>query len=149
MRPLPGLEALNVDAPTILVVEDSDVIRRVIGLILEGAGYRVSATDRASVALDLARRDGPDAVILDLALVDGDGRDVLRRLKQDPATESIPVVVISAFSDALNSAERWYVADVIPKPFDVDDLLGRLRRAVDPDRPNEADEHQPMRRETR
>ena len=119
-------------APTVLVVEDSEVIRRVISLLLEGEGYQVLATDRGSDALALARRRQPDVVTLDLALADSDGRDILRRLKHDAATQGIPVVIVSAFTEALNPAERWYAADVIPKPFDVDDLLDRLGRVVVP-----------------
>ena len=115
----------------VLVVEDSDVIRRVVTLLLQGEGYRVIATDRGSDVLDLARRERPVAVTLDLALGDTDGREVLRRLKEDAATRAIPVIILSAFSEALAPADRWYAADVIPKPFDVDDLLRRLGRAVD------------------
>ena len=128
-------------AQTVLMVEDSDVIRRVISLLLEGEGYQVMATDRGSLALDLARQRQPDAVTLDLALSDSDGRDVLRRLKGDANTRSIPVIILSAFTEALNAADRWYAADVIPKPFDVDDLLRRLDRvvqAVDSDDPDHA-----------
>ena len=119
-------------APRVLVVEDSEVIRRVISLLLEGEGYEVLATDRGSDALDLARRRQPDVVTLDLALADSDGREILRRLKHDAVTQGIPVVIVSAFTEALNPAERWYAADVIPKPFDVEDLLDRLGRVVVP-----------------
>jgi CheY-like chemotaxis protein len=119
-------------ARTVLVVEDSEVIRRVISLLLEGEGYEVVATDRGSDALDLARQRKPDAVTLDLALADSDGREILRRLKHDATTRAIPVIIVSAFTEALNPAERWYAADVIPKPFDVDDLLARLGRVVEP-----------------
>lgn len=115
---------------TVLVVDDSEVIRQIITLLLRGEGYQVVATGRGTEAIELARRQRPDAVTLDLALADADGRDVLRQLKHDPATKPIPVIIVSAFADALNPADRWYAADVIPKPFDVDDLLGRLRRVV-------------------
>lgn len=122
--PAPGV------SPIVLVVEDSDVIRRVISLLLQGEGYEVLATDRGLEALALARQRRPDAVTLDLALTDSDGREILRRLKHDAVTQAIPVIILSAFTEALNPAERWYAADVIPKPFDVDDLLDRLGRIV-------------------
>ena len=116
----------------VLVVEDSDVIRRVVSLLLQGEGYTVVSTGRGLEVVELARRERPIAVTLDLALGDADGREVLRRLKEDAATRQIPVIILSAFSDALAAADRWYAADVIPKPFDVDDLLRRLDRAVRP-----------------
>ena len=118
---------------TVLVVEDSQVIRRVLTLLLEGEGYRVVATDRGREAVTLAREQRPDVVTLDLALADADGRETLRQLKQDAMTQHIPIVVLSAFVQALSPAERWYAADIILKPFDVDDLLRRLSRVVRPD----------------
>jgi DNA-binding response OmpR family regulator len=111
---------------TVLVVEDSEVIRDVITLLLEAEGYAVLSTDRGVDALALARNEQPDAVTLDLALAQSDGREILRRLKTDPATASIPIVVVSAFADALTAPERWFADDVIAKPFDVEELLGRL-----------------------
>lgn len=124
---------VNRRTETVLVVEDSQVIRRVLTLLLEGEGYRVVATDRGREAVTLAREQRPDVVTLDLALADADGRETLRQLKQDPVTQHIPIVVLSAFVQALSPAERWYAADIILKPFDVDDLLRRLSRVVRPD----------------
>ena len=117
-------------APTVLVVEDSDVIRRVISLILEGEGYHVVATDRGRDALDLARDERPAAVTLDLNLPDSDGREVLRQLKGDARTTEIPVIVVSAYAEALSADDRRRADDVIAKPFDLDDFLGRVGRAV-------------------
>ena len=117
-------------APTVLVVEDSEVIRRVMSLILEGEGYRVVATDRGQDVLALAQHERPVAVTLDLNLPDSDGRDVLRQLKGDRHTTEIPVIVVSAFAEALSADDRRRADDVIAKPFDLDDFLGRVGRAV-------------------
>ena len=117
-------------APTVLVVEDSDVIRRVISLILEGEGYHVLATARGRDALTLAQDERPAAVTLDLNLPDSDGRDVLRQLKGDERTTEIPVIVVSAFAEALSADDRTRADDVIAKPFDLDDFLGRVGRAI-------------------
>ncbi len=116
--------------PTVLVVEDSDVIRRVISLILEGEGYNVVTTDRGDDALALARQEQPAAVTLDLNLPDSDGRDVLRQLKGDASTTEIPVIVVSAFVEGLSADDCRRADDVIAKPFDLDDFLGRVGRAV-------------------
>lgn len=124
---------VNLRTETVLVVEDSQVIRRILTLLLEGEGYRVVATDRGREAVKLAREQRPDVVTLDLALADADGRETLHQFKQDPMTQHIPIVVLSAFVQALSPAERWYAADIILKPFDVDDLLRRLGRVVRPD----------------
>ena len=115
---------------TVLVVEDSDVIRRVISLILEGEGYHVLATDRGRDVLALAQHARPAAVTLDLNLPDSDGRDVLRQLKGDERTTEIPVIVVSAFAEALTADDRRRAEDVIAKPFDLNNFLGRVGRAI-------------------
>jgi CheY-like chemotaxis protein len=125
------LTACNIQkTKTVLVVEDSEVIRDVITLLLEGEGYSVLSTGRGTDAIALARRNRPDAVTLDLALEESDGRETLRRLKTDPLTSSIPVIVVSAFADALSPPERWYADEVIAKPFDIEELLGRLGQVL-------------------
>ena len=67
---------------------------------------------------------------LDLNLPDSDGRDVLRQLKGDARTTEIPVIVVSAYAEALSADDRRRADDVIAKPFDLDDFLGRVGRAV-------------------
>jgi len=122
--------AIDPNGRRVLIVDDSDVIRRVLSLILQGEGYQVDQAEGGSAAISLALQYRPDAVTLDLGLPDVDGREVLRRLKEDPLTRSIPVVVISAAADSLTEAERGYASQVIVKPFDVDDLLDGISRAV-------------------
>lgn len=115
---------------TVLIVEDSEVIRRVLRLILEAEGYRVVESPDGLRAPSLARDHRPDVITLDLSLPDVDGREVLRDLLDDDKIGEVPVVVISAFADYLTSSERQRAADVIVKPFDLDDLLRRLERAI-------------------
>jgi CheY-like chemotaxis protein len=120
----------NGDSRTVLVVEDSDVIRRVLTLILQAEGYRVVESPDGRGVPALAREQRPDVITLDLSLPDVDGREILRNLGTDETLRAVPVVVLSAFADALSAADRWYATDVIVKPFDLDDLLTRLEQAV-------------------
>ena len=117
-------------ARTVLMIEDSEIIRRVLSLILEPEGYRVVESADGATACELARDLQPDVITLDLSLPGVDGRDLLRSLHDDPMTRNVPRVVISAFADSLTSAERRLAQDVIVKPFDLDDLITRLDRAV-------------------
>ncbi len=120
----------SASAKKVLVVEDSDVIRRIISLILAGEGYEVLEADDGAAVVEIVRKMRPHVVTLDLSLKDVDGREVLRRLKMDEETKEVPVIILSAFTDALSPAERWYAADVITKPFDVDDLIARVQRVL-------------------
>ena len=115
---------------TILVIEDSEPIRRILALLLEGHGYRVVTAADCAGGLGLARELQPHAVTLDLHLPDADGRALLRELKADPRTHTIPVMVISAYASTLTPAERAEAADVLSKPFDVDELLSRVAAVV-------------------
>jgi CheY-like chemotaxis protein len=116
--------------PTILVVEDSEPIRRILGLLLEGHGYEVVAVDGGREGVDAARQLMPCAITLDLSLPDLDGREVLRTLKADIRTRGIPVIVVSAYASTLSASERAAAAEVLSKPFDVDELLSGVARVV-------------------
>lgn len=115
---------------TILVVEDSEPIRRILGLLLEGHGYEVVAVDAGCEGLAAAQQLLPCAITLDLSLPDLDGREVLRALKADVRTRDIPVIVVSAYASTLSTAERTCAAEVLSKPFDVDELLSGVARVV-------------------
>jgi len=123
-------ERHDAKARTILVVEDSEPIRRILALLLEGHGYEVVAVDGGREGLDLAQQLHPRAITLDLSLPDLDGREVLRALKADASTETIPVIIVSAYASILTAAERASAAEVLSKPFDVDELLSRVARVV-------------------
>jgi CheY-like chemotaxis protein len=128
---LPTLESVvNVKSRAVLMIEDSEIIRRVMALILEAEGYQVVESPTAREAVALASSIRPDVITLDLSLPDLDGRELLRQLATDPSTRAVPVVIISAFADTLSLAERQLASDVILKPFDLDDLISRLDRAI-------------------
>jgi CheY-like chemotaxis protein len=81
---------------TILVVDDSTAIRRIIGRLLEAKGYRVVEAGDGQQALDACRTQQPDLVILDFDMPVMDGPTALRAMKADPALESIPVLFLTA-----------------------------------------------------
>ncbi len=85
----------------ILVVEDQDSIRRMIEALVTGRGHNVLGVANGAKALEAAMHAPPDMVLLDLNLPGQyDGFDVCRRLRLDPATSTVPVVIISAMDDA-------------------------------------------------
>ena len=112
--------------PAVLVIDDESSIRRMLRYALEGAGYRVVEAVTGEAGLAEAATHAPDAVILDLGLPDGDGAQVLRRLRE---WSVVPVLVLSVREEpddkvgALDAGADDYVT----KPFDTVELLARLR----------------------
>jgi CheY-like chemotaxis protein len=86
------------DVTKILLVEDSKFLRIATERALARAGYDMSSAADGEEALRLAREKMPDLILLDMLLPKMSGPDVLRALKTDPATKSIPVVVMSGLS---------------------------------------------------
>jgi CheY-like chemotaxis protein len=102
---------------SILVVEDSDDIRELLGLVLEAEGYRVVTLDDGRDAVATARELQPVLITLDLALPGKDGWAIVRELQEDEQTRDIPIIVISAYTRELEAPLRRRVARVISKPF--------------------------------
>ncbi len=106
----------------ILVVDDDEGIVEVVQIVLEGEGYQVS-TNMDGEDLHFLQESVPDLILLDVLLAGIDGRDVCRSLKSDPATQHIPVIILSAHSDASRVADMSGADDFLEKPFDVDVLI--------------------------
>ena len=82
--------------PTVLIVEDNEDNRMIYRLGLEHAGYRVLQAVNGAEGVALACASLPDAILMDVSLPVLDGLEATRRLKADPATRHIPIIVITA-----------------------------------------------------
>jgi DNA-binding response OmpR family regulator len=118
------------DPRTILVCDDDCDIVEMTRLVLEGGGYHVIPCRSGFEALQALERARPDLILLDINMPDMDGWQVLRVLKVDERTTTIPVAMFSIRMDVraklLGLQEGAY--DYITKPFSCDDLLGRVGR---------------------
>ncbi|GHO86565.1 response regulator [Dictyobacter formicarum] len=111
----------------ILVVDDDEGITEVVQIVLEGEGYVVrTATNKDE--LQNIINDLPDLILLDVLLSGDDGREICRKLKSDGATKHIPVIMLSAHSDASKVADAGGADDFLEKPFDVDVLIEIVAR---------------------
>jgi two-component system, NtrC family, response regulator AtoC len=115
--------------PTILVIEDEEKLRRVIGLHLAAAGYDVKATGTAEEGFKLAAEAG--LILTDLKLPGMDGLELLEKLKGQ--SSHTPVVVMSAFGTVENAVEAMKrgAVDFLPKPFSLDHLSVVVEKALD------------------
>jgi len=113
----------------IMIIEDDPDIREIMTVILEEEGYAVIGLANGSTAFETIEKMRPATVLLDVQLGDMDGRDICKALKEDPATKDIPVIIVSA-THGLHTAheKRCGADDYLNKPFDLTDLIGRVKR---------------------
>ncbi|MFN6145988.1 MAG: PleD family two-component system response regulator [Planctomycetota bacterium] len=110
---------------TVLIIEDEKLIVVSTQMVLEAAGFRVESANNGEDGLNKARDVTPDLILLDIMMPGIDGWETLTRLKRDPATSRIPVIVFTAREHSRGhqrSAELGAV-DYFRKPFEPDELI--------------------------
>lgn len=120
-------------APHVLLVEDDAQLSYVMAKLLNASGYIASVAGNLASAKRLLKEDVPDAILLDLKLPDGDGREIINYLNECGIAD-IPVLVVTG-ADNQNKNDDSMVVSWIAKPFELDVLLGALRRALKMTRP--------------
>jgi DNA-binding response OmpR family regulator len=120
-------------APRILVVDDSARDLELLARVLERDGYAVLRAETGAQALDLAAREWPDLILLDVLMPGLGGIDVCRRLKGDAATVGIPVIFLTAQSqsDEILAGFDAGAVDYVTKPFRIPELLARVHVHMD------------------
>ena len=114
--------------PRVLVVEDEPEIAALIAYQLTREGYRVETALHGAAALDALHRDLPDLLVLDRMLPEISGDDVLRALRSDPATASVPVLIVTAKKDRADRIQGLELGadDYLTKPFSPRELVLRV-----------------------
>ncbi|MBE9032661.1 response regulator [filamentous cyanobacterium LEGE 11480] len=117
---------------TVLVVEDSVTQREMITDLLKGSGLTVTVATDGMEALAHIEGDQPDLVVLDIVMPRMNGYEVCRRLKSDPKTQSVPVVMCSSKGEEFD--RYWGMkqgADAyIAKPFQPTELVGTVKQLL-------------------
>ena len=115
----------------ILVCDDEPILRDVFLEVLEDEGYRVTVLPRICEDLDEVVGLNPDLIILDVLFAGRPkGTEFLQRLKANPATKAIPVVVCSAADDLFDEQGVARQCGAVAKPFDLEELLTAVRACL-------------------
>ena len=108
-----------------MIVDDSPTIRKILGLTLERAGYKVVAEPDGESAIERLLQTVPDLILLDIAMPKLDGYEVCKRIKEDPRTKHVPVVMLSG-KGALFDKVKGHMAgatEYLTKPFETPAVL--------------------------
>jgi len=129
--------ALTGMSPKILVVDDEPYMLRFIQILLERDGYTMIRAGNGREAVEVAKRESPHLVIMDAMMPKMDGMTALRELKQDAATRSIPVIMLTANPHKFTreEAESLGATTFLTKPFSPTRLLNEVRRYAPPSEP--------------
>lgn len=116
----------------ILIVDDETELAYAIQIRLKQAGYEVLTAYDGFEGLEKARKENPDLILLDILMPGMDGYQMLRKLKENNQTKSIPVIMLTAKSqlEDVTQATNLGVEDYIVKPFDYLAMLGKIKKAL-------------------
>ncbi len=116
----------------ILIVDDKPDNLRILSSLLSGKGYKVRAVLNGASALRAAQSTPPDIILLDVLMPEMDGHQVCQQLKQDEATEDIPVIFLSALDESIDKVKAFEAGglDYITKPFQGEEVLVRVENQL-------------------
>ena len=122
-------------SPIILIADDYEDNRELLRLLLAGAAYDVREATNGRECLEMARKDPPHLIMVDLSMPQLDGWEVCRELKSDPRTAHIPCVAVTAHTDserkkALQAGFSAYVS----KPFQTEELMSTVAKFTGKDK---------------
>jgi CheY-like chemotaxis protein len=115
----------------ILVVDDDILILDLIAEVLQDQGFTVVTATDGRQALSLVERAPPDGIVTDLMIPHLDGATLCQRVKTNPLTHAIIVILISASHRLEREARRCPADAILPKPFDLDDLVDLVKQHLD------------------
>ena len=123
--------------PLVLVVEDEGAQREVLRYNLEAEGFGAVMAENGDEALLLVAEEQPDLIVLDWMLPNVSGIEICRRLKSDPGTRQIPIIMLSARSEEVDRVRGLETGadDYVVKPYSVVELMARLRTQLRRTRP--------------
>ena len=114
----------------ILVIDDNPGIVRLDESLLKSQGYEVISASDGALGLKLAQEEKPDIVFLDIILPEMHGFEVCKRIKENPETQNIPVIIVTAsgLQDVIEDEPDIKADGYVSKPYGLDDLINVIRK---------------------
>src|SRR5438105_2034635 len=113
----------------ILVVDDDPDILDAVQILLESEGYDVTTSTKGEIVKKF-NGELPDLILLDVLLSGQDGREIARALKTQDETKNVPILMMSAHPTASNNIKEYLADDFVPKPFDCEYLMSKIRTYI-------------------
>jgi CheY-like chemotaxis protein len=119
-------------ATQILVVDDDPIMHQLLEHHFERAGYKTLSAKNGREAIDIAAKELPGLIVMDIMMANMDGLTALREMKKTPATQNIPVIVITANNHYVSrqEAEASGAVLLLTKPFSPTQLMVEIKRLI-------------------
>jgi DNA-binding response OmpR family regulator len=119
--------------PTILIADDDPEILTLLGIRLSKKGYVVIEAQDGNIAIDRAKKDKPDLVLLDVMMPGKNGWEVAKALRDDPSLGNLGIVMLTAIGERVNemTSPLYGADDFVDKPFDFAELEKKIRAVLD------------------
>ena len=114
----------------ILVVDDEKSVRDLLHSFLKATGYQAILASNGEEAIELAKSESPNAILLDVKMPGIDGVETCRRLRADKQTRFIPVIMVTAFGTTKNECIEMGSDDLVNKPIDLTELIIRIKSVL-------------------
>ena len=117
----------------VLLVDDELSTQKMVGRRLEASGYQVLLAGSGRLALELARDQSPDVIVMDIMMPDMSGDDAAFRLKNDERTARIPIIFLTCLVQPNEASESNFKAGenmILPKPMDSGQLISTIEKVV-------------------
>ena len=130
--PLPMPAAAPDGLPMVLVVDDDDMVRKLVGVILKEERYRLVFVNSGLEAMKVLDAERPDVILMDIEMPGMDGMQATRRIKADPRFAGVPVIMITGHSGSamVRDSFRSGATDFIVKPFDREKMIAKVAAAA-------------------
>ncbi|MEA3465974.1 MAG: response regulator [Thermodesulfobacteriota bacterium] len=133
---------MSTDKTTILVVDDSPTVRRLVELVLTQRGYDVISAEDGEQGLEMARKHVPSVVLVDFVMPRMNGHMLCKALREDENLKDIPIILISSKSEVVGHAfeESFGIVHYFTKPFEPEDLINKIAEVLTPASEQESDD---------